>query len=579
VPPQFLALAFSLPLALLVSPDFVAGIPRQLAASLGFVANYFEILTGGTYEAQMLPHLFLHTWSLSVEMHFYIVWGVVCAAAALLAKKTGRTAKSRERILSALVFAASVALAALSFVRMRQLYAASPLSPSVGYFSTAAHAFPFMLGAAAGAAFGIRLKSGVRNLVRRRPFRIAALCVMAYAVIAAFSLALALDFSDAATWRTGFLSASLLAVAVILSARVLHESTPESVREPRPLTALADISYDVYLFHWPLYIIFSHASLPGLSGGLGVFLVPAVALAASLGLSMFTFYFIEPVWLKKRQFGAARKISTSVAVAAALAASCLVCLRAPATSVLEQELVAGYAVQDKDAIYSLKKTGDAITDAPVVPRSRRRSPVQPAESFAVSPFAPSVPSDSDMPGGVTVIGDSVCLGARSTLMSAIPECYVDASGSRQMGQGYDIMMALQKAGELREYVVIALGTNASPRLGVIDRIVEDVKPGHRLVFVTPYKSDMKETWNSYKTMAYIRSLPERYPFVAVADWAAAIDPQKELLGSDKAHIGGNEAAKALYTDCIVKALNVAWPKPGKPDGPSPAGPPVAFTGS
>jgi len=83
-PPLCLSVLITLPFALLISPDFIAGIARQAAGALGFVTNYLEILTGGAYEAQLLPHLYIHTWSLALEMHYYLLWGLAALAAVFL---------------------------------------------------------------------------------------------------------------------------------------------------------------------------------------------------------------------------------------------------------------------------------------------------------------------------------------------------------------------------------------------------------------------------------------------------------------------------------------------------------------
>ena len=76
VPPLVLMVLIVMPFTVLIRKDFVAGIGTQIAAALGFVTNFFEILSGGNYESQFIPHLFVHTWSLALEKHYYILWGV-----------------------------------------------------------------------------------------------------------------------------------------------------------------------------------------------------------------------------------------------------------------------------------------------------------------------------------------------------------------------------------------------------------------------------------------------------------------------------------------------------------------------
>jgi peptidoglycan/LPS O-acetylase OafA/YrhL len=67
-------LLVALPLSLLISPDFRVEIRQEVASILGWLPNYYEISTGASYENSLLPHLFVHTWTLGVEMQFYVVF-------------------------------------------------------------------------------------------------------------------------------------------------------------------------------------------------------------------------------------------------------------------------------------------------------------------------------------------------------------------------------------------------------------------------------------------------------------------------------------------------------------------------
>jgi len=191
----------------------------------------------------------------------------------------------------------------------------------------------------------------------------------------------------------------------------------------------------------------------------------------------------------------------------------------------------------------------------------------PAETPTESPAAASLPSEEERPaptGGVLIIGDSVTLGARTNLTNTIPDCTVDATGSRQIWQGYNLLMDLQRRGRVPEYVVIALGTNGNANAPAkIEQIIADVQSGTRLIFMTPFDGRANSTWHSYRTMEYMRTLPEIYPFVTIADWAAIIEPESRLLGSDRIHIGGNRTAINMYTNCIIDAINTASGKPAK----------------
>ena len=564
-PPLLLSVLFLLPFTLLVSPDFTVNIKRQAAAALGFVTNYFEIWNGGSYETNLLPHLFLHTWFLAVETHLYLLWGLFCAGIALLMKKMYRASAGESLVLlRVLLGMVSIAGALLSYLRMQMIYDYTVLDPSRAYFDTGSRAFPFLLGAGAGSIF-------YRSTAKNKKTKFVSIvqgflliCVMAALTGGLAALAHTLHFSDEKTYRFGFAAVSLITVCIIRSARGLHTLTP-NIREPRFLTATAGLSYNLYLFHWPLYIVFFYCLWDNV-------LAAAAALAVSVGFSILVHFGLEPLFNGKYTISAPRRLFYRAVLLPLLGAAALngiVFARAPETTSLETQLYTGYLFQDTDHIISLQRMTKTINNKPVIP-----SGALPLINYSYNGLtaAPDNPAVVELPvsyssgilAGVTIVGDSVCLGARKKLIETIPDCTVDAAGSRQMWQGYDLLMQLQNNNSLREYVIIALGTNQrSDSLERIDRIIADVKSGHRLIFVTPYNGAMKETWMTYKIIQYERTLPEIYPFVTVADWASLIQNQPHLLGVDKIHIGGMQTAINLYTNCIIDAINTAAMKPAK----------------
>ena len=119
---------------------------------------------------------------------------------------------------------------------------------------------------------------------------------------------------------------------------------------------------------------------------------------------------------------------------------------------------------------------------------------------------------------ITVIGDSVTLGARKSLTETLTGSHVDAKGSRSIADGYDLMKNMQNSNTLSEYVVIALGTNGCENWNLyIDKIIAEFSTEHRLIFVTPYDGSWNETWKSYKTTQYLREINEKYTSITIAD--------------------------------------------------------------
>jgi hypothetical protein len=149
-------------------------------------------------------------------------------------------------------------------------------------------------------------------------------------------------------------------------------------------------------------------------------------------------------------------------------------------------------------------------------------------------------------------------------MNTIPGCYIDARESRQVSAGFDIFMDMQNRGELHEYVVIALGTNGTNSYErLLTQFIEDLNPGHRLIFVTPFDGRSNDNARITREKAvWMRDLPNQYDFITIADWAALIEPRSELLANDRVHMGG-QASMRLFADCIAEAIITSSMKPTK----------------
>jgi len=596
-PPLLLSVLFTLPLALLVSPDFTANIAKQLASVLGFASNFFEIRTGGSYEANVLPHLYLHTWTLSMEVHLYIVWGLACAALALLLRRAyKKNAGKAKRGYKVGLLIVAILLGAGSYYAMQQAYQPG-MDSSAAYFSSVTHSFPFFIGAAAATLKGLQLGPRLQRVLSKRAAKYFCILGLLASMAGIVYLALRLRFNDAFVYQYGFLAASLLAACAILWARALHEALPGR-REPRALTALADLSFNIYLYHWPLYIIAKVLIADNSLAALAAF-------GLSLALSAFVFYHAEPLlqppkppgeaarmtnYLRKKAaasisllslaiafaLGSAmralrqrRRAITAAAVIIMVLASILpvgmVLQRAPARTGIEEKLYAGYLAQDRDAVAARKDWLDGLNEAPL--RFNGEIAALPAlsESGALPERNPGVTvlSPMEVSGGVTVIGDSICVDARLALKESIPNCDVDALSSRSIAEGYRLMMDMQARGTLREVVVIALGTNGVDGFAdYVQKIIDDLAPGHRLVFVVPFDGRTPTYGRAYRTAMLERELAPQYDFVTLADWRAAIEINTKILASDTVHLGTNESRR-IYVSCIADAVREAMHGPAK----------------
>lgn len=537
VPPLFLAVLIVLPLTYLIDHDFVTNIGQQVMAALSFTTNYFEIATGGSYENKFIPHLFVHTWSLAVEMHFYLIWGLAAYLVAKLSKYRARTNQhALSRFRSTLLILATL-LATGSYLAMS--FGAVGLKDfSPVYFSSVTHSFPFFIGCLLGILSGIKYQLPLFKWLTTHCNKLIAITIMAASFIGLISLGYNLNFDSLQTYQGGLLLATILAGLMIYGARLLHDQTP-NVQEPRWITFLADVSYSVYLFHWPLYVIFSHLMVNWLAA--------LLTTGLSIILAALSYYVLEPVIAGKRGlfFGHAltwRQLKLPVLTAGLILTVNLgfVIKQAPQLSSLEQTLWVSGIYQDADKINA---THDAMLTA-AAPQTKTLSDV--VKNNAVTP-------------GVSIIGDSVTLGTRSYLGAHVANSSIDAEGDRTMDLAYKVMMQQQRSHSLRHEVVICIGTNAlADYKEQTMKVIHDLEPGHKLIFMTPYNARAEADWNSSKLAVFERQLATKYHFITIADWDKIAPQHPEVFkGTDGVHFGGIHAGDVLYSKVINQALTAA----------------------
>ena len=207
----------------------------------GFAANFQFAARGFDYFAQSQPPSpLLHYWSLSVEEQFYLAWPLLLSLTLFgLAWVRRRSAGGREGRLLWLIGLAT----ACSFVYSIHLTATNP---TTAYYSPFTRAWELGLGAtlAVGAAKLTRLPGPVKVM-------------LGWSGVAAIAVA-AVVFS-ASTPFPG--SAALLPTVGAAGAIVagMVERTPRlavaRLLSLRPMLAVGDRSYALYLWHWPVLIL------------------------------------------------------------------------------------------------------------------------------------------------------------------------------------------------------------------------------------------------------------------------------------------------------------------------------------
>ena len=530
-PPVVMMVLVIMPFTLMVRQDYVAGIGAQIAGVLGFMTNFYEMLTGGSYESQFIPHLFVHNWSLAVEVHYYILWGL---AVWFLSKRYKTSGQLRGT-----VFILSSAVFLISFLSM---FIGSFIvsSYSTVYFSSFTHVYPFFLGSVLATIVGVRQTTPILKRLNKVLDLKQTLLVFAGGLGVLLLLTFFVKFTSLFTYLLGFLLASLATLVMIVATRLLHEKT-ESIEEPKIVSFLADTSYAVYLFHWPFYIIFSQL--------MGNILAVILTTIFSYLFATLSFYVVEPLiagkstWLleKTKEIPHIKPIfSGSIGVLGLV--MLIIMILAPQVGAFETDLTVNGLKQAQSSLVRTKTMADK----------------EEASRYNIAE-------------GVSIIGDSVTLRATPGLQEVLPDAQTDAQVSRNTKQASAIMLYNSQNKALPKVVVVATGVNNPEDYKAdLDFLISNLPKGHQLVLVTPYEGDTSQATQPYveKYASYAREVAQQYPYVEIADWNQVSKDNPDIWkGTDQVHFGKDntklEEGAKLYAETIASAIKALEDKPVK----------------
>lgn len=252
------------------------GLAKSAIATLLLGSNvWFAHATGGYFDAPAAAQPLLHTWSLSVEEQFYLVWPTLLL---LTSRWAVRRRSDPARAAAWMLALVGIGSLALSVVTTRT-------HPEFAFFGSPTRAWEFAIG---GLAF---------FLVRRRSAPIPLAQPLAWLGLAMILWACA-TFSESATpfpgWRAGIPAVG--AALVILGGEHAERGGCTRLLSLRPMVLVGLLSYSLYLWHWPLLVI---ARLDTL-GEIGPWGIAAIC-ALAFVLAWLTYRFVENP-LRRRQY-------------------------------------------------------------------------------------------------------------------------------------------------------------------------------------------------------------------------------------------------------------------------------------
>ncbi len=287
--PAVLVLVALVPLygRLWANPFEQEGLRGDSLATLAYVANWRQILQGSDYWARFAaPSPLQHTWSLAIEEQFYVVFPFLV----LLAIRLGIGARSagldlpperRRRAVEDRLLVIAGGLGLLSALAMIVGGMKDDASFNTLYFSSFTRFASILVGVVLAAMVRrVRVPEGRAHVLLQG----AAIALLALLAVAWWRV----PGDSAFVYRGGLLACALAAAVVIFVIQLPHQSLLHRGLSLRPLVWVGLVSYGLYLWHWPVFLVLDEKRT-----GLDGLALLVVRLAVTMMLVVPSYYLLE----------------------------------------------------------------------------------------------------------------------------------------------------------------------------------------------------------------------------------------------------------------------------------------------
>ena len=477
---------------------FLSDLPYALTGSINWLLvarhqDYFE--TVGR------PPLLQHTWSLAVELQFYLIWPIILLT---VLKYFGKKNIARIALIIAMVSGTT-----LFFVSL-QLDQANAQQISHIYFGTDTHSLGLFLGSALAVSWIPQNLSA--DIEKRAQDVIDGIGVVG--LLGLISTFLFIEESNASLYRIAFPLAGIFGCLVIIS--LVHPASRFApIISTAPFRWVGQRSYGIYIWHWVIFqVTRPSVDLSGQTWALYLARVLLVLALADISLRWVEIPFRQGLvqdWFRGMKYRSAKvQLRQKISVISSI--------------------IIVLAITSSISVQAINKSDEVANQ--ILQQNTQEQQTQ---------------DDLGSTTGLWVTGDSVILGIRSKLEAKEHISLINARVGRQAPELLAVMRVDQSSVPSSP-VVFNLGNNNALSEATVVEIFEIVKNQPQVIVVN---TAVPRAWKDSNN-EIISRVASRYSNVKVVDWDRISKGRPELFAPDGVHL--SPSGSDVYVDLVVSVL-------------------------
>ena len=477
---------------------FLSDLPYALSGTINWLLvarhqDYFETIGR--------PPLLQHTWSLAVELQFYLIWPIILLT---VLKYFGKKNIARIALIIAMVSGTT-----LFFVSL-QLDQSNAQQISHIYFGTDTHSLGLFLGSALAVSWIPQNLSA--DIEKRAQDVIDGIGVVG--LLGLISTFLFIEESNASLYRVAFPLAGIFGCLVIIS--LVHPASRFApIISTAPFRWVGQRSYGIYIWHWVIFqVTRPSVDLSGQTWALYLARVLLVLALADISLRWVEIPFRQGLvqdWFRGMKYRSAKvQLRQKISVISSI--------------------IVVLAITSSISVQAINKSDEIAKQ--VLQQSTQEQKTQ---------------DDLGSTTGLWVTGDSVILGIRSKLEAKEHISLINARVGRQAPELLAVMRVDQNSVPSSP-VIFNLGNNNALSEATVVEIFEIVKNQPQVIVVN---TAVPRSWKDSNN-AIISRVASRYANVKVVDWGRISNGRPELFAPDGVHL--SPAGSDVYVDLVVSEL-------------------------